>query len=91
MPEMTQTVVFECAFLRGLGLSTRSFIRDILYYFGLHLCNLNPNSLIHIAIFINLCEDYLGIVPHFNLFRYFFCLKSHPNDTTPKVVGGAGF
>jgi hypothetical protein len=90
-PETTQAVVFEWAFLWGLNLPTHPFVRGILYYFGLQLCNLNPNSIIHIAIFINLCEAYLGIAPHFDLFRYFFCLKSRPNDMTPKVVGGAGF
>jgi hypothetical protein len=90
-PETTQAVVFEWAFLWGLNLPTHPFVRGILYYFGLQLCNLNPNSIIHIAIFINLYEAYLGIAPHFDLFRYFFCLKSRPNDMTPKVVGGAGF
>jgi hypothetical protein len=72
-------------------LSHHPFVRGIFYYFGLQLCNLNPNSFIHITIFINLYEAHLGIAPHFDLFHYFFCLKSHPNDATPKVVGGAGF
>jgi hypothetical protein len=41
-PETTQVLVFEWAFLRGLGLPTHPFVRGILYYFGLQLCNLNP-------------------------------------------------
>jgi len=30
-----------------------------------------------------------GLSPHFNLFQYFFHLKSHPNDFRVDVVGGA--
>jgi len=40
--------------------------------------------ILHLAIFINLCEAYLGIEPHFNPFRYFFHLKSFAGA---KVVG----
>jgi hypothetical protein len=34
-PETTQAVVFEWAFLWGLGLPTHPFVRSILYYFRL--------------------------------------------------------
>jgi hypothetical protein len=33
---------------------------------------LNPNSICHIAIFIHFCEAFLGIEPHWDLFRFFF-------------------
>jgi hypothetical protein len=43
---------------------------------------------LHIAIFIHLCESYLGILPHFDLFRHFFCLKVK-GGTGSRVVGDA--
>jgi len=64
------------------------FLRKLLHYYGIALCHLNPNSILHLAIFINLCEAYLGIDAHFNLFRYFFCLKPFSGSGAPKVVGG---
>jgi len=38
-------------------------------------------------MFIHFCEVYLGILPHFNLFQYFFCLKKKGGGGS-KVVGG---
>jgi hypothetical protein len=33
---------------------------------------LNPNRIQHITAFVMLCEGYLGIKPHFELWKYFF-------------------
>jgi len=84
-------VVFASFLLRGFGVPAHPFLRGLLHFYGISLCALNPNSILHIAIFINLCEAYLGIEPHFNLFRYLFVLKPHPTTERPHVVGGAGF
>ena len=51
------------------------------------LCNIPPNTILHISMFIHFCEVYLGILPHFNLFRYFFWLKKKGGGGS-KVVGG---
>ena len=40
----------------------------------------------HISIFIHFCEAYLGILPHFNLFRHLFWLKKR-GGAGSKVVG----
>jgi hypothetical protein len=69
-------VVFEDFYQRGFGLPAHPFMRKLLAYYGISLVHLNPNSILHLSIFINLCEAYLGIEPHFNLFRCFFHLKS---------------
>jgi hypothetical protein len=53
------------------------------------LHHLNPNSILHISIFVQFCEVFLGIEPHFNLFTYIFHLKSQPNDKVPYEFGGA--
>ena len=83
-PRVSKLVIFEDFYRRGFGLPTHPFLRKLLLYYGILLIHLNPNSILHLAIFINLCEAYLGIEPHLNLFRYFFHLKSFVDA---KVVG----
>jgi hypothetical protein len=51
----SEDVVFESAYLCGFRLPTHPFFHGLLYYYGLQLFHLNPNSISHIAIFINLC------------------------------------
>jgi len=57
---------------------------------GVQLHHWTPNFILHISIFVHLCEAFLGIEPHFDLFQYFFYLKLHPNNSKVDVVGGAG-
>ena len=52
--------------------------------------HLTPNSFIHISMFVYLCEAFLGIEPHFELFRFLFHLKPQQNRFVLDVVGGAG-
>src|SRR6185312_15895563 len=52
--------------------------------------HLTPNSFVHISIFVHLCEAFLGIEPHFELFRFLFHLKPQPDSYDLDVVGGAG-
>ena len=87
-PHDGEIVVFESFFYRGFVLPAHPFLRDLLQYYVIVLCHLTPNSILHIAIFINLCEAYLGIDPHFNLFRRFFQLKPFSEQGAPKIVGG---
>jgi hypothetical protein len=42
-----------------------------------------------VSIFITLCESFLGIQPHFNLWRHFFCLKKKGGTEGSKVARGA--
>ena len=37
--------------------------------------HLTPNGIQHIAAFIALCEGFLGISPHFDLWRYLFAVN----------------
>jgi hypothetical protein len=39
---------------------------------------------------VHFCEAFVGIKPHWILFRKFFCLKPQPSANDPRVVGGAG-
>jgi hypothetical protein len=43
--------------------------------YGVHLRQLTPSSILHIACFIALCESFLGIEPHFLLWKFLFQLR----------------
>ena len=58
----------------------------MLEFQGVSLCNLHPNTILHISIFIHFCEAYLKILPHFNLFRHLFWLKKKGGGGS-RVVG----
>ena len=68
MPHTDELVVFEDYFWHGLGLLVHPFLRDLLVYWGVSLCNLHPNTILHISVFIHFYEVFLGILCHFNLF-----------------------
>jgi hypothetical protein len=42
--------------------------------YGVQLHQLTPNSILHIACFITLCDSFLGIEPHFLLWKFLFRL-----------------
>jgi len=76
---MTETVVFKSFYEKGFALPAGAFFRGLLHFYGRDVTHLMPNSIAQIAIFIHLCEGYLGIAPppHFNLWRALYRLKGH--------------
>jgi hypothetical protein len=74
---------------RGLALPASDFFKGFLGYYGVEYLNLNPNGIFHTAVFVHFCEAFLGIKPHWILFRKFFRVKPQPSATNPRVVGGA--
>ena len=56
-------------------------------FWVISLCNLHPNTILHISIFIHFYEAYLGVLPHINLFRHLFWLMKKGGGGS-KVVGG---
>ena len=87
-PHGDELVVFEDDFYRGFGVPIHPFLRGLIDYYGISLCNLGPNSILHVSVFIHFCEAYLGILPHFDLFCHFFYLKSRGGSGS-RVVGSA--
>jgi hypothetical protein len=69
---------------RGLSLLASKFFEGLMGYYGIEYLNL------HTAVFIHLCEAFLGMKPHWILFRKFFRVKPQPSASNPRVVGGAG-
>jgi hypothetical protein len=64
MKNVDEIVTFYHFAERGLALPSCSLFRGLLYYYGLELHHLNPNSICHISIFIHFCEAFLRIEPH---------------------------
>jgi hypothetical protein len=75
---------------RGLALPVSDFFRGLLDYYGIEYLNLKPNGVFHVSVFVHFCEAFLGIKPHWVLFRKFFRVKPQPSANDPRVVGGAG-
>jgi hypothetical protein len=83
--DVKEQVVFT-SFERGFNLPAGDFFRGLLYYYQLELVHLVPNSITVVSTFIHFCEAYLGISPHFLLWRYFFCVKSTGKRSGPVGV-----
>jgi hypothetical protein len=60
-----------------------AFFQGLLYYYNLELVHLVPNSIIVVSTFIHLGEAYMGISPHFLLWRYLFCVNSSGKRSGP--------
>jgi hypothetical protein len=57
---------------RGFGVPASRFMRAILHHYGVELHNLSPNSISQAAIFVAVCEGYLGIAPLWDLWTHLF-------------------
>jgi hypothetical protein len=74
-PNMTKIVVFSSFFQHGFCLPACDFHRGLLDHYQIDLVHINNNSILHIIIFVHLCEVFLGISPNFPLFKFYFFLK----------------
>ena len=86
--EKTSEIVLFKAFVeRGLAIPACDFLWGLLFFWGIQLNHLTPDSILHIAIFVQLCEAFLGIHPHFDLFKSLFSLNLYPNHRNIARVG----
>jgi hypothetical protein len=72
---------------RGLALSASDFFKGFLDYYGIEYLNLNPNGIFHVSVFVHFCKAFLGIKPHWVLFRKFFRVKPQQSANDPRVLG----
>jgi hypothetical protein len=82
-------VMFLAFLLRGFSLPAHDFFCGLLFVYGMQLHKLTPNSLLHIACFITLCESFLGIDPYWVLWKYIFCLRPSGSKGKIPALGGA--
>ena len=60
---------------RGFAIPAHKFLRGLLDYYQVELQHLTPNRIQHMVAFIALCEGFLGIDPHFDLWRHLFVVN----------------
>jgi hypothetical protein len=54
----------------------------------MQLHQLMPNSILHIACFITLCESFLGVEPHWILWKFLFRLRPSVSlSKNPELAG----
>jgi hypothetical protein len=82
-------IVYVPFLIRGLALPISPFFRGLLDFYNLNLTHLNPNSILQISIFVHLCEAYLGILPHFDLWKYLYHCRPGMAGGQHQLVGGA--
>jgi hypothetical protein len=66
--------VVACAafYERGFGVRAHQFLHSFLQFYALELHHLTTSGILHMVALVTLCEAYMGIEPHFNLWNYFF-------------------
>ncbi|KAE8821692.1 hypothetical protein D1007_00098 [Hordeum vulgare] len=74
-PQEGEVVVFDEHFYRGFGLPASTFFSNFLTFFSLQPHLLAPNANLQLALFVVLCEGFLGIEPHLDLWQSLFFFK----------------
>jgi hypothetical protein len=77
-PPTGYVVSFVSFHERGFGVPASRFMRALLHYYGVELHNFNPNSIAQAAIFTAVCEGFLGIGPHWDLWTHLFSAELLP-------------
>jgi hypothetical protein len=84
-----ESVVYIPFIIRGLALPISPFFRGLLDFYHLNLTHLDPNYILQISVFVHLCEAYLGILPHFGLWKYLYHCRPGMAGGQHQLVGGA--
>jgi hypothetical protein len=71
---------------RGFRVPASRFMHAILHVYGVELHNLSPNSISQAAIFVAVCEGYLGIDPHWDLWIHLFSVELFASPTGERRV-----
>jgi hypothetical protein len=84
-----QSVVYVPFLIHGLALPISPFFRGLLDFYELNLTHLNPNSILQVSIFVHLCEAFLGVLPHFGLWKYLYHCRPGMAGGQHQLVGDA--
>jgi len=71
-PPQGYVVSFVRLHERGFGVPVSKFMRALCEYYGVELHNFSPNSISQAAVFVAVCEGYLGIDVHWDLWIHLF-------------------
>jgi hypothetical protein len=86
-----ESVIYVPFLIRGLALPISPFFRGLLDFYHLNLTHLNPNSILQVSVFVHLCEAFLGILPHFRLWKYLYHCRPGMAGGHHQLVGGREF
>ncbi|KAK1646611.1 hypothetical protein QYE76_064416 [Lolium multiflorum] len=87
-PRIGYRVTLVDHLIRVLSAPIHEFLRGLLFVYGIQLHQLTPNSILHISIFITLCECFLGTHPHWGLWKHIFCIRRNSSRNVAYNVGG---
>ena len=90
-PRPDEVVSFLAFHEHGLGYPTHWFLCGLLNEWGLELQHLNPMGVLHIAVFITVCEAFLKMEPHGDFFHRLFSKQALSVGNPPEVVPVGGF
>lgn len=91
-PRAGERVIHLDVIKRGVSLPIHPFLRGLLCVYGIQLHHFTPNSILLISCFVTLCECWLGIFPHWGLFRRVFAVRRQSSEKgkPPAALGGIG-
>jgi hypothetical protein len=87
-PPIEYRVSFVDHLIRGLSTPIHDFLCGLLFVYGVQLHQLTPNSILHVAIFITLCECFLGVPPNWALWKRIVCLRRNGSHNATYNIGG---
>ncbi|KAK1642123.1 hypothetical protein QYE76_059928 [Lolium multiflorum] len=87
-PPIEYQVSFVDHLIRGHSPPILEFLRGLLFVYALQLHQLTPNSILHVSIFITLCECFLGVQPNWALWKRIFCLRRNGSHNVAYNIGG---
>jgi hypothetical protein len=85
-PPAGYRVMFLAFFYRGLSFPIHDFLRALLFAYEVQLHDLNPNTMLHIACYVTLCECFLGVGMNWALWKCIFVVRRQG----PYQIGGFG-
>jgi hypothetical protein len=87
-PPINYRVTFTDHLIRGISTPIHNFLCGLLFIYGIQLHQLTPKSILHIAIFVTLCECFLGTHPNWGLWKRIFYLRRNSSRNIAYIVGG---
>jgi hypothetical protein len=74
-PPTEESIFCACYTTSGLMPLVSPFLLTLLDFYGIQLQHLSPHSFVLVAIFIHLCEMFVGVRPSIPLFQLFHVLR----------------
>jgi hypothetical protein len=82
-----ESVIYVPFLIRGLALPISPFFCGLLDFYRLNMTHLNPNSILQVSVFVHLCEAFLGVLPHFGLWKYLYHCRRGMAGGQHQLVG----